>query len=277
MDELDDIIPMGEMHVTDPVEIRAREKIIDFFEANKEKVFYSRQVEVIFEDNYFHWITNRVLRRLAAERKIRFEKRPLKLGTTITLYWHPSFRYYKREASYLVDIVNKYSESSNSVALGDHGENLVIKGFAKFGYIIKGLEIKEYGGRSWTDSDHDLDIIMEKDNIGYGVEIKNKLSYIDKDEFDIKIKICHHLRVKPVFVNRMLPAIWIEELRSAGGFALILKYQLYPRFLSDQARILREHLSLPVDSPKALMDGTIQRFENWHKKNVNSKYNSHKP
>jgi hypothetical protein len=29
-------------------------------------------------------------------------------------------------------------------------------------------------------------------------------------------------------------------------------------------------LGLPVKSPKSLFDGTIKRFENWHKKNVNS-------
>ncbi len=146
----------------------------------------------------------------------------------------------------------------------------------KFGYQIKGMEVKNYEGKIWEESGHDLDIIMEKDNIGYGVEIKNRLGYIDKDEFEIKIRICQYLGIRPVFVTRMLPKIWIEDLRKAGGFALILKYQLYPRFLSEQAKILREQLNLPVDSPRALMDGTIQRFENWHIKLVNSKQDSHR-
>jgi hypothetical protein len=271
MDELGSIKRNRQLNVTDPVEISAREEIIGFFEANKEGVFYSRQIEVIFEDKYFHWITNRVLRKLAIEGKIKLEKRLLKSGTTITLYWNPGFRYYKREASSVIELVEKYSEATNSIALGDHGEHLVLKGFAKFGYTVKGLEVREYNGRSWTSSEHDLDIVMEKDKIGYGVEVKNKLSYIDKDEFDTKIKICQHLNIKPVFVNRMLPTIWIEELRRAGGFALILKYQLYPRFLSEQAKTLKDKLGLPVDSPKALMDGTVQRFENWHQKYVKLK------
>jgi hypothetical protein len=269
MDDFDGIL-QEEEGTSDQFEVSARREISEFFEVNKDKVFYSRQVEVIFEDKYFHWVTNRVLRKLAADGKIKTEKRALRLGTVLTLYWHPSFRYYKRVANNLVEIVDKYSEASNSIALGDHGEHLVIKGFAKFGFTVKGLEMREYHGKIWDLSKHDLDIIMEKDSLAYGVEIKNKLSYIDKDEFDIKIKICLHLGIRPVFVNRMLPRIWIEELRRKGGFALILKYQLYPRFLSDQAEVLRNQLGLPVDSPRSLMDGTIQRFENWHRKLVNS-------
>ena len=275
MDDFEEILNEELFPIRDPFEEKARETIIAFFEEHKENVFYSRQLEVIYEDKYFHWITNRVLRKLAYEGVIRTEKRKLKLGTVLTLYWHPSFRYYKREANSIVELVDRYSEASNSIALGDHGEHLVIKGFAKFGYVIKGLEMKSYGEKTWNTTEHDLDIIMEKDNFGYGVEIKNKLSYIDKDEFDIKIKMCHYLGIRPVFVNRMLPKIWIQELKKEGGFALILKYQLYPRFLSEQAKLLKEKLNLPVDSPRALMDGIIQRFENWHQSNVNSSLDSH--
>jgi hypothetical protein len=205
---------------------------------------------------------------MAEAGEINTEKRNLKIGTVLTLYWHPSFRYYKREAQGLVNVVDEYSEAVIGSALGDHGELLVLQGFAKFGYLIKGLNVNSYNGQTWQLTDHDLDIIMEKDSIAHGVEVKNRLAYIDKKEFDIKIQICNHLQIKPVFVNRMLPKIWIEELRSQGGFALILKYQLYPTLLSNQARLLREQFYLPVDSPRALMDGTIQRFENWHKKNA---------
>jgi hypothetical protein len=269
MSESDEILSNDNLwSSSDQFEQDARVSITDFFDKNKNRVFYSRQVEVIHEDKYFHWITNRVLRKMAEGGQINTEKRDLKIGTVLTLYWHPSFRYYKREAQKLVDVVDEYSEASIGSALGDHGELLVLQGFAKFGYLIKGLNVNSYNGRNWTVTNHDLDIIMEKDSIAYGVEVKNRLAYIDKEEFDVKIQICDQLQIKPVFVNRMLPRIWIEELRLLGGFALILKYQLYPTLLTEQAKLLREQFFLPVDSPRALMDGTIQRFENWHKKNV---------
>ena len=51
---------------------------------------------------------------------------------------------------------------------------------------------------------------------------------MDYEEFKIKKRICLHLDLLPVYVVRMIPKSWIKELNDAGGFALILKYQLYP-------------------------------------------------
>ena len=81
--------------------------------------------------------------------------------------------------------------------------------------------------------------------------------------------LCHTLGVRSVFVVRMMPTIWISELFKAGGFALILKYQLYPKAQKELVGRIRAELELPVDTPRALEDGTMQRFLNWHNKNVN--------
>ena len=48
-----------------------------------------------------------------------------------------------------------------------------------------------------------------------------------QDEFRIKIRLCKHLNVRSVFAVRMLPRPCVIELVSVGGYALILKYQLY--------------------------------------------------
>ncbi len=123
MDDLDGIYGYMESKEPGHIEISAREDIINLFESSKKKVFYSRQIEVLLENKYFHWITNRILRELTAEGKIRMEKRSLKLGTELTIYWHPNFRYYKREANNIVELVDHYSEAANSIALGDHCEH----------------------------------------------------------------------------------------------------------------------------------------------------------
>lgn len=67
-----------------------------------------------------------------------------------------------------------------------------------------------------------------------------------------------------MFVARMLPRTWINELIESGGFALILKYQLYPWTHKDIAARVAKGLGLPVDAPKALADGTMKRFVRWH-------------
>jgi hypothetical protein len=62
----------------------------------------------------------------------------------------------------------------------------------------------------------------------------------------------------------MMPKTYIEEVRQAGGFSLIMKYQFYPishRALADR---VRNELELPVDCPTRLQDSTLQRFLTWH-------------
>lgn len=102
----------------------------------------------------------------------------------------------------------------------------------------------------------------------YGVEVKNTLNYMDYGEFKIKIQLCKALDIRQVFVVRMFPKSWIKELNDQGGFALILKYQLYPWTHRDLARRVSEGLDLPVDAPKALESGTMDRFLRWHHKNL---------
>jgi len=66
----------------------------------------------------------------------------------------------------------------------------------------------------------------------------------------------------------MLPKTWINEVISAGGYAMILKYQLYPWTHVDLAKRVAKELGLPVDAPRALAEGTMDRFMKWHGKNV---------
>jgi hypothetical protein len=50
----------------DPVVDQAKESIRAFFDEERTNVFYKQQLEVIFEDEYFHWVTSRALSELAA-------------------------------------------------------------------------------------------------------------------------------------------------------------------------------------------------------------------
>jgi hypothetical protein len=59
-----------------------------------------------------------------------------------------------------------------------------------------------------------------------------------------------------------------HELITAGGFALIMKYQLYPWTHKELAKRVASELGLPVDAPKALSEGTMHRFLAWHRKQL---------
>lgn len=250
----------------DPEQISARETLEKFFEENREAVFYSRQLEVRYEKTYFHWITNRAIRDLVEMGKIHEEWRQLSTGSSIKLFWHRGYRYYKRSANSLIALVEKYSHHEFGQALGQHGELMALEGFARHQFLVRGRHVRKFGDRTWNKTEHDLDFIFERDAFVYGTEVKNSLSYIDRKEFEIKIELCKHLRILPVFVVRMMPKPWISELAKHGGFALILEYQLYPPLQREMAKQVSEELGLLIGTPRALEEGTMQRFLRWHNK-----------
>ena len=69
----------------DVYEKDAREHLRPFFEQNRDRVFFSRQLEVQNEDRYFHRVTNRAIRDLEGERLINSEVRKLPRAGTIKL------------------------------------------------------------------------------------------------------------------------------------------------------------------------------------------------
>jgi hypothetical protein len=249
---------------TDARQDEAAEELRRIFAAHPRRVFFSRQLEVWLEDRWFHWITNRALRALADDGVVRTETRELKTGGRIHLVWPSRYRYHRREAKRVVDLVEEYAAPNIGAALGLHAELLILEGFAKKQFITQGRNTRTFREVSWSESDHELDFIFERDGVPYGVEVKNTLGYMPRDELVTKVKMCEVLGLKPVFVVRMLPKTWIQEVVAAGGFVLILKWQLYPLTHGGLARRVREELNLPVDSPRALEDGTVARFVRWH-------------
>ena len=254
----------------DEAELDATEVLWEFFEKNQERVFYSRQLYVLHEDDFFHWVTGRAVRNLIEDGLIRTESRPLKHGGEIHLYWHKSFRYYKRTAANLVSLVHEYANPEFGKLLGYTAEMLVSHGFARSGFIMvsENKATRSYGDLKYTETEHDLDFIFERDRRAYGVEVKNTLTYMDREEFDIKIGMCKHLGITPMFVARMLPRIWIHDLNQVGGFALIFKWQLYPLSHKELADRVYSELGIRADAPRVLAGGTMKRFTDWHEKNM---------
>lgn len=150
---------------SDPAQERAREKLEGFFEERKTEVFFSRQIEVQNENEFFHWITNRVLRDMVNTGFLLSETRKLESGFQINLLWHPRYRYYKKSATRLVELVNMYSDPMIGEALGLNGENMVMGGFARSEFIMRGEHTGKFRGKEWQRSKHNLDFIFEKDSV----------------------------------------------------------------------------------------------------------------
>ncbi len=249
--------------IKDTEEEKARARLLAHFEDHPDSVFYSRQLEIFFEREYFHWVTNRALRRLVEEGRIHTEARQLSTGSEIKFLWHRNYRFYKRRAEEVFKLVDQYTTSATDGALGMQGEHLILAAFARQKFLLIAEEARAYGGNIWQETNHDLDFIFERDGVAYGVEVKNTLGYLDIEEFLTKIKLSRHIGVKPVFAVRALPRTWVNALVQAGGYAMIMGFQFYPWTHKELADKIHDILGLPVDTPKRIEQGTMQRFENW--------------
>ena len=177
----------------DPVEESAIADIEKFFNENAKEIFYSRQLEIKFEKKYYHWITNRAIRTLIGLGKIKCERRKIASGGEINLLWEKGFRYYRRSASKVLRMVEEYAAPNITASIGLQGEFMVLEGFARFQYLMKGRNINEYKNKKWAGSEHNLDFIFEKEGKGFGVEVKNTLGYMDHEEIKTKINIYEYL------------------------------------------------------------------------------------
>jgi hypothetical protein len=250
----------------DPKVDEASSKLLTFIEKNPGEVFYEMQLEVLFENDFFHWITTKALAQLRDSRKIGSSLEVLKDVGRIRFYFHIKNRYWKRKAREIKNLVKRFSDPAFTRALGNQGEMLVDAALPGAGFMPKARDTNQFAGRQWTETRHNLDRIFEKDGISYGTEIKNRLSYISQDEFYTKLKLCDALQVRPLFIARMMPRSYVFDLFKRGGFALLMKYQFYPFGSEAFAAEVRERTLLPVDCPKRLEDGTLQRLLNYHER-----------
>jgi hypothetical protein len=254
------------------VEARPRDPMIDvaksaiaaFFEARRDGVFYGSQLEVIFEQQFFHWITIRALKELTDEGTLASELRILPDVGTIRFFRPKAHRYWRRQAAELMGLVQQFSAPAFTRALGEHGETMFDAALPTVGFLPTARKVRSYGGKSWSETGHDLDRVFERDGVAYGAEIKNTLSYISRDELRIKLGMCAHLGLRPLFIVRTAPKSYIELTRQQGGFTMVFRYQLYPFGQHEFARRVRETLTIPVDCPSRIADGTVQRFLKWH-------------
>ena len=248
----------------------AKVDLTKLYEEKPESVFYQRQLQVMLEGKYFHWITVRALYELVQEGVLASELVPLPGTGYISFYRATGHRYWKRDADEIVKLVARFSESSFTAALGIHGETMFDAALPTEGFMPRGMKVRSYEGKQWTETKHDLDRVFERDGISYGTEVKNTLSYIEKDELELKVRMCKYLGIRPLFIVRMAPKSYVNFVAEEGGFTLIFKYQLYPFGQKPFADEVRARLGLPTDSPSRIYAGTVKRLSGWHLRRLNA-------
>jgi hypothetical protein len=254
--------------------VRPRDRIVDeakrrlveeFFPDAGTDVYYGRQLEVWLEKKFFHWITRKALLELRQEKWIGFGVEPTAQHQA-HFYWPRRHRYPRRQIKEIVQLIDEFSEPTFTRAVGHHAEMLLDSSLAYTDFRVRAQNVNAWRGRQWTESQHDLDRVIERNGRAYGVEIKNQLGYIDQTEFELKLRMCQQLELLPLFVTRMMPANYFNKVVKLGGFSLILGDVLYPLMSDGLAKRVRDRLRLPVASVRALPDSALKRFADWHER-----------
>jgi len=168
----------------DEVKPQIMSRIFDKF---PRKVFYSVQVETALERDYFHWITGKGLAELANEARLVRTPQHV-VGQFVNFYTHPGHRYFRREAKQLASLLARLYDPEFTQAIGSHCEMLFDSALARRHFVPVAWYTNEWNGKKWPDSNQNLDRIVIRDQIAYGIEIKNTQNYIDREELQDKTK-----------------------------------------------------------------------------------------
>ena len=245
---------------------RAVAALRGWFRKNRKGVFYSRQLEIIHERPFFHWVTNAAIRQLAKEGEIKVDQG---LPGQPKVLYHRLHRYPRRQITALRDLIAEHSVAEKNHAIGDYCEDLVERAFFRAGFRFVAQKVKELGPRKWTETNHDLDFVFERDELRYGIEVKNTLGYSNLgEEVAIKTRLARHLGCQPLFVARWLPKSWNHKIITADGLVLLFEWQLQPTANQGIANRMKEEMHLPVKVARNFPDGDMQRFLRSHAKLV---------
>lgn len=249
----------------------AREELAKFFDENDEGVYYLQQLEIFFEKKpfrFYHWITSKAVNELIEDGLLGSEEMPLSKGTSVKFVFTKKLRYRKMLIRKSIEVIRKYSNPTIAISCGQQAEMLFFNALMNRGFLSKGQNINKYGNKKWVQTEHDLDFIIERDGVVFGCEVKNKWAYIEKKEMEIKLAICRHLGIKPLFIMRQSPQSYNWQIIQDGGYTMIFETQVYPFGQKDLVNRIKEVLNLPADCPRAIPEGIIDRFIRWREKNL---------
>ena len=122
---------------------------------------------------------------------------------------------------------------------GFYAQKLWVKAFRELDFNILGEEMDEFDGNA-SSVEGDIDIIVEKDGVVFGVEVKNGLSY--PTNIRRKFRIAAELKTIPFFVARALSWGDRKWLPANGGLMKLYDVSIFspdcPRKVQECIRIL---------------------------------------
>ena len=250
-----------------------RSLFFDNFNRPNKTPLHQSAIQRKLEETYNFWNVSDGLKKLVMEGVLKIEKQETRNAGTV-IFYYPSKLIKKLEGKdeiqnkirRIARHIDRYSRPKNTEMLGRYLHVLVRKELKIHGFKIISEEIKakSYQKREWNESKHRMDIIAEhiEKKKGIGVEIKNTLDPIDKEELEKKIKICKEIGVIPIFACRWLEP-YKKEIIDSGGFPWQFKEQLYPIGQEQFVEEMEKKFGFPIGVRDEIPNQAVKEFEEW--------------
>ena len=268
-----------------------RKHFVNVLNAPVKTPYYQHQLQILYEGSFFWWVVKDALEELVDEGYLTVfdrERVPdladLSRVQTLKFYANADAVKTAREEAIMkthvlrtAKMLDKYSGDENNRVLGKQLESLVENQLKILQFEILDRHTNSYGGKKWSRTNNNLDLIARRNGLVIGVEVKNTLRIISADEVDTKIDICHHLGIVPVFAVRWIKP-YIECIRRQGGFSWVFKTQILPFGQEQMVNDMFTRLSaagkndrgyerkFPITVRNDLPPNSVKMFERWAKK-----------
>jgi len=234
----------------------------------KDSVFYKKQIQVIFEDEYPHDVTGKAVNELIEGKFLKAEPRAFGKNMHVIFVYRHNVRYTAMAIKMKTKILERFSDDEVNDGVGKYAEILLGHMFKNNQFKIIGRNINTFRGKVWSKSDKDLDFIIEKDGISYGVEIKNRFDYMEQDEFKEKLEMCQFLGLLPVFPIRCPSEQQYAQMKDCGGLALKFKTRIFPPGFQGLVTDIWNNFRLPVNIWEEIRPPVEAVFLNYHHHNL---------
>lgn len=245
-----------EAHIYDEYEQNAETAILET--VSQQQVVTDRELKVRLERKFFPWVVGRVVNRLVEAGSVRIVHPPGRkggMGTPDNFYLDASADYEKllklilrkkRVSVYVNSLLTKVSPA------GFYAEELFESAFSSLRFKIHGIEVSEFGDRKVVGvpgrQPPNLDFVIEKDDVIYGVDIKNWIKY----EFDSinnvmrKVALAVQLGITPFICARYVDKSTFFKVVNMPGVVYSYETLILPPEFQTLAEEARSLLGYPV-------------------------------
>lgn len=234
----------------------------------KDLVFYKKQIQVIFEDQYPHDVTGKAVNELIEDKFLKAETRAFGKNMHAIFVHRHNVRYTAMAIKIRIKILERFSDDEVNDGVGKYAEILFGHMFERNQFKIIGRNTNTFRSKAWSKSDKNLDFIIEKDGISYGVEIKNRFDYMEQDEFEEKLEMCQFLGLLPLFPLRCPSEQQYAQMKDCGGLALKFKTRIFPPGFQGLVTDIWNNFRLPVNIWEEILPPIEAVFLNYHHHNL---------